>query len=196
MKRAIILIATIAVSLFLIFTYYSYSSVPYVPGISHPTSELYSPAYINETVAGVKSSVIIYSDTQTVKNFRIGVVDTGLTYTYLFYINVISESKNMDPFSLGLRVVAISGYIENSSSPFQLPIINFHLSQYHQNSVIVAVYNFTYPIPPNSFHDGEYVPGNYTGTFNVAISLTPTLWVYHEQSSSYVTTVTFPIIMF
>lgn len=93
MKRAIII--TVAVSFFLIFTFYSYSTVPYVPGISPPTFESYSPAYINKTVAGVSSSIIVYNYNQIVKRTLMGVPSTGATFTTLFFINVISESLSL-----------------------------------------------------------------------------------------------------
>ncbi len=200
MKKVVIVIATIAVSIFLIFTYYSSLTAPYIPGISQPIPSTpfppaYPPAYLNTTVAGVKLSILIYANVQTFFPFRTEVADTGATFSTLFFINVINESKNLDPFSIGLRVAAISGYIENSSAPFRLPIIYFHFMQYHVNGMIVAVYNFSYPIPPGSFHDGQYVPGNYTATFNVAISLTPTLLVYQGRSSDYVANVSYPIVM-
>lgn len=204
MKRVAIVIATVTVSFFLIFTFYSNSTFPYVPGISQPTPltpfpPAYPPAYLNTTIAGIRSSILIYANVQTFYPFRTDVPDTGSTYSTLFFINVMNESKNLDPLSLGLRVVAISGYIENSSAPFKLPIIDSYLYQYHQwsgdNNTIVAVYNFTYPIPPNSFHGNQYVPGNYTATFNITIALIPTLWVYHGQSSDYAVNVTYPIVM-
>lgn len=195
MKRIVVITAIIVVSLFLIFTFYSNSTAPYVPGISQPFFKPYSPAYLNKTVAGIKASIIIYNYDQITKSYLTGVPNTGTTFTTLFFINVISENSSLGPFSLGLRVTAISGYIENSSAHFRIPIIDSYFYQYHQNNMIVAVYNFTYPIPPSSFHNGEYAPGNYTGTFCITIALTPTLWVYSGQSSIYVATVSFPIVM-
>jgi hypothetical protein len=201
MKRVTMVVVTVVVSFFLIFTFYSNSTSPYVPGISQPTPETpfpptYPPAYLNTTVAGIRSSILIYSNAQTLDPFRTEVVDTGTTFTTLFFINVISEKQNLNPFSLGLKVTAISGYIENSSAPFKLPIINFHSYQWHVNSVIIVVYNFTYPIPPSLYHGSQYVPGNYTAAFNITIALTPTLWVYHGQSSDYVVSISYPIVMF